>query len=186
MHQRLTKSSTDKVVDGVAGGIAEYFAVDPVLVRLVFVLLFVMSAGTLVLLYIALMIIMPTEEQTSQSAVRVMRANVETFGDRVRAAGEELGGGNPEAEAPGEEPTEAGQASNPVESWQAQVERAARAAETPHTPKERSRQLGILLVVVGAMFLAQQLVRVDTGLVAAGALVAIGVAMLVRRSGAAK
>jgi phage shock protein C len=36
MEQRLHKSSKEKVIWGVCGGLAEYFEVDPVLVRVVF------------------------------------------------------------------------------------------------------------------------------------------------------
>nr|WP_225942089.1 PspC domain-containing protein [Sporosarcina limicola] len=36
---RLTKSSTDKVLLGVCAGIAEFFAVSPLIVRLLFVIL---------------------------------------------------------------------------------------------------------------------------------------------------
>ena len=36
---RLMRSETDKMVAGVCGGLADYMGVDPVLVRLAFVLL---------------------------------------------------------------------------------------------------------------------------------------------------
>jgi phage shock protein C len=36
--KRLYKSRKEKIVDGVCGGIAEYFDTDPVLVRIIFVL----------------------------------------------------------------------------------------------------------------------------------------------------
>ena len=39
MEKRLYKSNTNKMVDGVCGGIAEYFGLDPTLVRLGWVLL---------------------------------------------------------------------------------------------------------------------------------------------------
>ena len=35
--RRLTKSPTDRVIDGVCGGLGEYFAFDATLVRLLFV-----------------------------------------------------------------------------------------------------------------------------------------------------
>ena len=55
--KKLTKSQ-DKMVSGVAGGIAEYFEIDPVLVRLAFVLLLFAGSGGF-WLYIILMLIMP-------------------------------------------------------------------------------------------------------------------------------
>ena len=56
--KRLYKSRKNKVVDGVCGGIAEYFDVDPVLVRIIFVL-FLFFGGSALIAYIVGMIIMP-------------------------------------------------------------------------------------------------------------------------------
>lgn len=56
----LTKSRADRMVDGVCGGIARYFGIDPTLVRITFVLLtFLGGAGAI--LYIAAMILMPAD-----------------------------------------------------------------------------------------------------------------------------
>jgi phage shock protein C len=64
-EKKLTRSSSDKMLCGVAAGVAEYFDIDPVLVRLAFVLL-TLADGVGVLAYIALCIVMP--EQTSSPA----------------------------------------------------------------------------------------------------------------------
>ncbi len=56
--KRLYKSRTDKKIDGVCAGIAEYFEVDPVMVRVVTVLLFVFG-GVALLAYIVGMIVIP-------------------------------------------------------------------------------------------------------------------------------
>ncbi len=43
---RLTRSNNDKIIAGVAGGIASYLAIDPILVRLAFlILLFASGIG---------------------------------------------------------------------------------------------------------------------------------------------
>jgi phage shock protein C len=57
-QSRLFRSSSDKVVAGVCGGLAQYFNVDPALVRLAFVL-FALVGGASVLLYIVLWIAVP-------------------------------------------------------------------------------------------------------------------------------
>ena len=58
MEKKLYKIEEGKLLDGVCGGIAEYLAVDPTLVRLVWV--FLSLAGfSGVLLYIIAAIIMP-------------------------------------------------------------------------------------------------------------------------------
>ena len=45
--QRLMRSRTDKIIAGVAGGIGQYLAIDPVIVRLAFVALCFTGVGVL-------------------------------------------------------------------------------------------------------------------------------------------
>lgn len=56
--RRLTKS-TNKKLFGVAGGLAEYFNVDPLLVRVGIVVLGLISALIVLVAYVALAIWMP-------------------------------------------------------------------------------------------------------------------------------
>ena len=56
--RKLYKSRKNRVISGVCGGIAEYFDVDPVLVRILFVLFFFFG-GSAILAYIIGMIIIP-------------------------------------------------------------------------------------------------------------------------------
>ena len=58
--KRLYKSRKDKVISGICGGIGEYFGIDPVLVRVIAVLLFFWG-GTGLIAYIVGMIIIPAE-----------------------------------------------------------------------------------------------------------------------------
>ena len=58
--KKLTRSTDDRVLAGVAGGLAEYFSIDPALVRILFVLVAIFGGGiTGILIYIVLWIIMP-------------------------------------------------------------------------------------------------------------------------------
>lgn len=57
-HKRLLRSATDKKIAGVCGGLAEYFDVDATVIRLCW-LLAILFAGTGVLAYIVLWIILP-------------------------------------------------------------------------------------------------------------------------------
>ena len=57
--KRLYRSSKDKVLGGVCGGIAEYLNVDPVIVRLGWVLLTLLSMGLGIIGYIIAWIIIP-------------------------------------------------------------------------------------------------------------------------------
>ena len=62
MNQRtgLFRSRTDKVIGGVAGGIAKSLNTDPSIIRLIFVLLAVFGGGG-VLLYLILWIVLPED-----------------------------------------------------------------------------------------------------------------------------
>ena len=57
-EKKLYKSSTDKKLAGVCGGIAEYFNIDSTLVRLAWVV-FGLLGGSGVLAYIIAALIMP-------------------------------------------------------------------------------------------------------------------------------
>jgi len=89
MSTRITKSKTDKVIDGVCGGLAEYFGIDSVLVRLVFVVL-VFLDGFGILLYIILMIIMPQADKVNQPAKDTIQENVQEISERVEGLGQAI------------------------------------------------------------------------------------------------
>ncbi|HEY9574419.1 MAG TPA: PspC domain-containing protein [Lachnospiraceae bacterium] len=57
-NKRLYRSSTNYMLAGVCGGIAEYFNIDPTLVRLAWVL-FSVVGGSGILAYIIASIIIP-------------------------------------------------------------------------------------------------------------------------------
>ena len=62
-EKKLTRSA-NKVLAGVCGGIAEYFEIDPTLVRVAYAALTIFSAGFPgVILYIIMLILMPQAEQ---------------------------------------------------------------------------------------------------------------------------
>ena len=89
MSTRITKSKTDRVIDGVCGGLAEYFGIDSLLVRLAFVaLIFINGVG--VIIYFILMIIMPKAEKQDQSPKETIRENAQEITERVNEAGEDL------------------------------------------------------------------------------------------------
>jgi phage shock protein PspC (stress-responsive transcriptional regulator) len=58
MNQKLYRSRTQKVLGGVCGGLGEYLSIDPVLIRVVFVI-FAFFHGFGVLLYIIMLVIVP-------------------------------------------------------------------------------------------------------------------------------
>ncbi len=58
---RLRRSGSDRMLFGVSGGLGRYFDVDPVFVRLGWVVLCFVTFGLAILLYVALGLIMPKD-----------------------------------------------------------------------------------------------------------------------------
>jgi len=65
--KKLVRKQSDKLFLGVASGVADYIGIDPVIVRLLFVL-FTLWHGWGLLIYIVLAIVMPVENDVPVSA----------------------------------------------------------------------------------------------------------------------
>ncbi len=59
-YRKLYRSNKEKVLGGVCGGLAEYFNIDPTIVRLAFVALSIWG-GSGLLLYLIMWIVVPEE-----------------------------------------------------------------------------------------------------------------------------
>lgn len=59
-QKKLSRSTKNKMIGGVCAGVADYFNVDPTIVRVFYVLL-IFLFGTGILLYLILWIIMPKQ-----------------------------------------------------------------------------------------------------------------------------
>jgi phage shock protein C len=61
--KRLKRSNKQRMIAGVCGGLAEYFQVDPTLVRIIYVAVSILSvAFPGILVYIILWVIIPRSE----------------------------------------------------------------------------------------------------------------------------
>lgn len=60
MGKRLCKSVSDRKICGVCGGVAQYFNIDPTIIRLIWAVLIV-CYGTGLLVYIVAAIVLPNE-----------------------------------------------------------------------------------------------------------------------------
>lgn len=86
MSKKLKKSNKSKMIAGVCGGIAEYFKIDPTIVRLIFVVLgFIHGSGFLI--YVIAAIVMPSDfenlENTSDDDLNNMKsANINSEEER--------------------------------------------------------------------------------------------------------
>lgn len=85
--KRLYRSETDKVIAGVAGGLADYFEVDSIIIRILFVLMTIFH-GSGILLYIILWLVLPTKSAIDKAPNSTMNANVE----EMKAKAHELAG----------------------------------------------------------------------------------------------
>ena len=87
----LRRSRSERLLGGVCGGLARYFGVDPLLVRLAFIALS-LAQGAGVLLYVLLWILVPEEgvdkapagAELVRSGLEGVRQDVELAGQRFR------------------------------------------------------------------------------------------------------
>lgn len=59
--RKLYRSRQNRVIFGVCGGLAEYFGIDPTIVRLIFVLGVLFGFGSFAFLYLILFFVVPEE-----------------------------------------------------------------------------------------------------------------------------
>lgn len=83
--RRLTRSNTDRIIGGVAGGIANYLNMDPTLVRLVFILL-VLVGGVSPFIYLILWAVLPAETSTAGAFPQQVRENLSEMQQRATQA----------------------------------------------------------------------------------------------------
>ncbi len=128
--KKLYRSRRDKVIGGVAGGLADYFEVDVVIIRLLFVLVFFLGGGGF-LAYIIMWIVIPAEPYYPPS----------------------------NASAPRPEPNpDNAQPASPQEPNPAQPD-AGNPAEPKSARKTNTSLLaGIVLIVLGIVFLANHMI----------------------------
>ncbi len=85
--KRLTRSRTNRMIAGVCGGLGEYFSLDPVLFRILFIALTILG-GAGILLYIVLVLVIP---EAGQDGTRMnVEHVVEEVKDGVQHTAQEL------------------------------------------------------------------------------------------------
>lgn len=89
MNTKLYRSSTDRMIAGVCGGLGAYLAIDPVLIRLFFVLL-TLAGGSGMLIYVVLWIVIPCCEPGQVASDTPLRSGAEEIADRARSLGADM------------------------------------------------------------------------------------------------
>ena len=158
MADRLYKSRTDRVISGVAGGVAEQLDLDPSIVRVLWVVLAIVSGGIVGLVYLVMLIVVPEQPEDSPS-------------DAARPSG------NPSE-------TWVGPDGRPVERAGAGMPRPSgiAAPRVPPRPRDPGGALvvGVILILLGSFFLLRQYVpQVDLGAVWPVLAVVAGVGLIV-------
>jgi phage shock protein C len=159
--KRLYRSITDRKFAGVAGGLAEYFVMDPLLIRLAFVILTLAGGGGF-LIYLVLWIVTP------ENPVRVaptMNQSSQNF-QQSNSGSSDFTAASPDytSDAPKAEPD---------------------FAASPQAPQTRERNKGsliggLVLITLGALFLADELIpQINFGDLWPVILIVIGVGLLI-------
>ncbi len=178
----------DRVVGGVCAGLAEYFQIDPLFVRLAFVALtFIGGAG--IILYLILWILMPAPGVIGVDGRTVARDNVRGMASEFRQMGEEfrrMGDEFRHAFRPGGEgpPPSAGPEPAPQAAGEAPPAGEPAPAVPPHIAHRRGIWVGTILVVVGGFLLIQNLGLVrwwEWSIIWPLLLIGIGVLILAQR-----
>lgn len=169
MEKRPYRSRTDRMVGGVCGGLGHYFNVDPSLVRLAFVVLLVFG-GSGFLLYLILWVILPEEGRTYTSSEEATRANAQEIADRAKQFGQDVksafGG------------SAAGAAGSGVPSGDASLSALPGSSPAPRTSNNGALIFGAVMIVLGGLFLLQNLTALRFGQLWPLILILIGGVML--------
>jgi len=90
MQKKLYRNEEDRMLGGVCSGLAQYFSIDPLLVRVIFVLLALNGFG--VILYLALWAVIPTERISAEFGTEdVVRHNLNDMAAQIREFGQRMG-----------------------------------------------------------------------------------------------
>lgn len=87
--KKLYRSSKVRLIAGVCGGLAEYFDLDPTLVRIAFLVLIFAQIG--LPLYIIMWLIVPTKSSASSSVESNVSANLEEMKTKAQDLASEIG-----------------------------------------------------------------------------------------------
>lgn len=85
--KKLTRSTNDKIIAGVAGGVGEYFEVDSTIVRIIFLAL-IPFGGFGFFLYVAMWLLVPAAGNEKMESGAAVSQNADEIKDSVKKAGD--------------------------------------------------------------------------------------------------
>ena len=194
MDKRLYRSRDERMVSGVCAGIAEYFDLDPTVVRLATVALLFVTSGAVVLLYVIMAIVVPEApapgDPDSPRAMTggEMTAGAQGFARDIQVAATRVAEslkGEPTAADASEAPAPAdASAATPAPKPDPAASVAGAAAVRPGASTS-TILIGLLLIAFGLLVFWQRGMGVDVwGLVSKlfvpGVVIVLGVLVLIR------
>ena len=87
-QRQIRRSSTDRMLGGVCGGLAQYLGVDSTLVRLAFVLL--TMSGVSPLVYLVLWVVIPSDASTASSWTQQVQQSVGEIQERATTVAQQV------------------------------------------------------------------------------------------------
>ena len=87
--KKLYRSEKNQVLAGVSAGLGDYFEIDPVLIRIIFIFLTVFG-GAGIPLYILLWLVLPAESRVDQPTDKTVKTNVEEIGQKAKNIAEDV------------------------------------------------------------------------------------------------
>ena len=149
MNRRLYRSVADRKIGGVAAGTAAYFDIDPSISRVLWLLLAFFSGGVFLVVYLVMWAVVPDEPYPGAATAAGWAGGSAGAPMGAAGSGEGTGEGSAEgaAEGSGAATTE-GTTPTPPAGW------PPPSAQT--TGPGGRVILGVILVLIGAWFLAQE------------------------------
>lgn len=179
MNERLYRSPSDRVIAGVAGGLATWLNIDPSLVRIAWVLLAIFSGGIFVLVYFVMMIVVPLPPPGWIPRPRDTGAWAPPPGADPVQGWAPGGGPGPAAGPPagpgagpgaGYDPTASTGWNTPPPAWPA----PPAGWSAPQVAGNAGLVAGGVLILLGAWFLIDDYVHIDWDLLWPVAVIALG------------
>jgi phage shock protein C len=139
MQRRLFRSKHNRVLLGVCGGIGEYFDTDPVIIRIITVLLIIAFNFLTIIAYFIMALVIPLEGSASATPRDSIRENVEDLKETGTGIGEEIRTAFQKPPAPTGVPGQPPPFTSP-----------------PHYHTDSNRALlivGLIIIIIGIFFL---------------------------------
>lgn len=143
--KKLYRSKQDRMISGVCGGIAEYYDMDPVWIRLIAILL-ALFQGVGVIVYIVAWILIP--ENPNQKA----------------------------------KTSKIGKDSKEMTSIKTASKVASKTVSNTQNVKDRAPIVGIIFIIIGALFLINNLFDISSKILIPSAIILVGILLLIKRS----